>query len=75
MCEGFPSIKQKGVTLILLRSGEEPVFATVVSGKREILRRYQKARGDVLLAVWTGQWSSDVFEVDEKTWVDWLAEC
>jgi hypothetical protein len=67
----FPPIKDRLVTLVAIhqKNAEANVFTTTVRGKRDIVEfpagEYQ------LLAIWTGQYRSDVFEVDGTTLEAW----
>jgi hypothetical protein len=42
------------------------------TGKREILAR--SLGNGALVAVWTGKWTADAFEVSEETHTRWLGE-
>src|SRR5580698_1633246 len=49
------------VPYILIKGGKI-AWASKQSGKLALLRE----RGGKILAVWPGQWSSDVFEIDDR---------
>ncbi len=54
-------LKSQRVPLLLIHKGEL-TEAQGVMDKRKLLQKY--VIGDLLLAVWPGQWSSDTFIVD-----------
>jgi hypothetical protein len=69
--QDFPSIKSRLVTL--LRIDDRGVrYATGVIDKRELLR----IDGDATyIAVWTGLYRSDAFQVPEALLNRWIVEC
>lgn len=68
----FPDICDRTVTLILVPEEGEPEFAITKSDKREMLLILNDY--DVIIAVWTGKWRSDAFEVTDKTLRKWRDE-
>ena len=69
----FPEIKSKLVMLILIQNGVA-TYAQGVGEKQETLRAYINGSPDILLATWQGKWKTDVFAVDDKTYVEWVAQ-
>ena len=69
--ESFPPIKSKLVTLIKVQPTEERDFATSVGDKRNLIRT---GAAEDFVAVWTGNWKSDAFEVTEEVLLDWRLE-
>jgi hypothetical protein len=67
----FPGIKSRIVTLIRIGQGECR-FAITVGGKRYLLN-YEPDKAKYM-AVWTGQWSSDVFDVTPAVREKWTKE-
>lgn len=55
---------ERGVTFIHISADGTIRADKTVIGKRQILDSFRK--GDLLLAAWTGQWSTDIFELDAK---------
>ena len=71
----FPNVCDRTVTLIRVPEKGESEFAITKNDKREMLLVLDDY--DVIIAVWTGKWRSDAFEVTEKTlrkWRDALGE-
>ena len=64
----FPKIHRKKVTLIRVTE-IKVTFADDLVSKRQMLA--ETKQGDRLMAVWTGEWSSRVFHVDDKTLSKW----
>lgn len=70
--DDFP-ILANTVPIILFQDGKEPMFANTKYEKYQILMK-KKAEGGVLVAVWPGQWSTDVFRVTDETWEKWYLD-
>ena len=69
--ENFPPIKDRCVTLIrVAKDGAR--FATTVAGKRQLLAQAQ--HNTTYLAVWTGQYKSDVFDVTPDVRQRWVKD-
>ena len=49
------------VTVILIPKKGVPTYYQNKTDKRSLITKYGK--GDRLIAVWTGQWKSDAFEI------------
>lgn len=67
----FPPVKDRIITLIQVDDGKVR-YATTVSGKRELIRSASPEA--TFLAVWTGQWSSDLFQVPHLLLQQWRTE-
>jgi hypothetical protein len=64
----FLEIKNRLVTLVLFRDGKI-TQAISVGEKRGLISQHDNS--STLLAVWTGQWSSDVFGVPDEYVAQW----
>lgn len=70
-CEHFPGIKERVLTLIRV-DGDSVRFDTSVPGKRGLLADNPDAAR--YMAVWTGKYTSDVFDVSPALRQRWTQE-
>lgn len=66
--QNFPQIKDRVVRLIRIGGGSVSQ-ANSVTDKREMLRSLKKSH--TLIAVWTGQWTSDAFQFPDELLANW----
>jgi hypothetical protein len=69
--DSFPPIKDRIVTLIRI-ANRRVTQAYTVTDKREMLGSLKPA--DTLLALWTGQWHTDVFQMPKEMVTRWKKE-
>jgi len=67
----FPPIKDKIVTFIRI-GGRQVTQAYIVTDKREMLSSLKP--DDILIALWTGQWRTDAFQVSKDVRARWKKE-
>ena len=56
----------KSNTLVLIKSDWKVDQASNRSDKDSLIEKYKEDEGDILLLVWGGRWSNDVFQIDRE---------
>lgn len=69
--KNFPAFRSSAVNVLRIR-GQVVTQANDASSKRELLRELEP--DDTLIALWTGNYSTDAFQVSPKMVENWRAE-